>query len=66
MKSFWIGAALGFILGAGLTFLYFSLATLFSAHSKLAAEAADRTAKLSGLHDLDGEPSSRNAKGVGA
>jgi hypothetical protein len=36
MKVFLIGVALGCILGAGLTFLYFSLATLFSANAKAA------------------------------
>jgi hypothetical protein len=66
MKSFWIGAALGFILGVGLTFLYFSLATLFSVHRKLAVEASDPTAELGGRHDIDGESQPQSAKGVSA
>lgn len=34
MKLIWIGGAIGFILGAGTTLIYFSLATLFSANGK--------------------------------
>jgi len=34
MKLFWIGSAVGLALGVGLTFIYYSLATLFSANAK--------------------------------
>lgn len=36
MKVLLMSGAVGFILGAGITFLYFSLATLFSANAKAA------------------------------
>jgi hypothetical protein len=65
MKSFWIGGALGFILGVGLTFLYFSLATLFSVHSKLAVEAA-QTPRVNDSDILPDEAQSEKAKTVGA
>ena len=66
MKSFWIGGVLGFVLGAGLTFLYFSLATLFSVHNKLALESPEPISQLNDRVDLSGESESENAKGVGA
>jgi hypothetical protein len=66
MKSFWIGGVLGFILGAGLAFLYFSLATLFSVHKKLAVESPEPISHFNEREDLSGESESENAKGVGA
>jgi hypothetical protein len=65
MKSFCICGAIGFILGAGLTFLYFSLATLFSVHKKLAMDAKPLT-RLTDDDELTGDSQSENAKGVGA
>jgi hypothetical protein len=67
MKSFWIGGALGFILGVGLTVLYFSLATLFSVHSKLPLELPETQAReVNGVDTLPDESSSESAKSVGA
>jgi len=66
MKSFWIGGALGFILGTGLTFLYFSLATLFSVHKTLTLEASQSELPFNEPDRLAAESQSDNAKGVGA
>jgi hypothetical protein len=66
MKLFWIGGALGLCLGAGVTFLYFSLATLFSANAR-AAQQQQRT-PIPGEFQSDAEnPKNQSAKvrGVG-
>jgi hypothetical protein len=44
MKFFWVGGAVGFILGAAAVIVYLSLATLFSANAK-AAFAQSKAAK---------------------
>lgn len=66
MKSFWIGGVLGFILGAGLTFLYFSLATLFSVHKKLAVKPSESALPFNDSERPAAESHSDSAKGVGA
>jgi len=66
MKSFWIGGALGFILGAGLASLYFSLATLFSVHKKLAMGTSEAISQMTDRGDYVGPSEPESAKGIGA
>lgn len=54
MKLFWIGSAVGLALGVGLTFIYYSLATLFSANAK--ASLRQRSNLPLGADDLTAQP----------
>ncbi len=66
MKSFWFGGALGFIFGVGITFLYFSLASLFSTHSKLAPAISKIPNRVDENEGLSEESEPNKTRSVGA
>jgi hypothetical protein len=63
MKLFLMGGAVGLVLGAGITFLYFSLATLFSANAK--ASLAQSKAETPLQQEIEAEAAGKT-RGAGA
>jgi hypothetical protein len=66
MKLFWIGSAVGFILGAGATVIYLSLATLFSANGKAALAQSSPVPLQQNGETAAGEPAREKTRSVGA
>jgi hypothetical protein len=65
MKLFWIGCAVGIILGGGVAVVYLSLATLFSANSK-ASLAQSKAARALDQHSGDAKAAEDKTSSVGA
>jgi hypothetical protein len=66
MKLFFVGGAVGFVIGMAITVMYFSLATLFAANAKFSASRSERHKVTSEGREIALPEFNEKAQGVGA